>query len=666
MKLRINLLLLISSLLLFFVGVTSLAAVESSPEASEGVLDLRSWDFNKDGPIELNGEWLFFWEKHLSPDSSDKELDDHNVLFQRIPGYWNGKTLGEETLSGKGYASLILKVLLPETTDTLAIKTKDIQTAFRLYVDGEPFNSAGKAGTSEESTKPYYSSVIRSFTTDQNELTIMIHLSNFHHRKGGSWGHIILGYEQDIRSNTRNALLFECFLISCILFMGLYHIFLFTIYRKDKASLFFGIFCLLLAVRTLTTGETIAYTLFPWAGWPVLHRLEYITFFTSLPCFILYLDQLFPKESRKKLSFFIVIISLLFTVFTIVTPSYFYTYSIVPFQLFTLIIGLFVIVKMIKAALKKRNGSWIILSGFIIMFLLIINDILYTNQYVHTGLFLPIGLLAFIFSQSIIIARRFSTAFLTIETQSIEMNKINSSLLAEIKKRKGLELNLLESHEHFAQSRYGIIMGLAKLAEYRDEDTGSHLERMREYCRIIAEKLSKHPDFIGYIKEEYIEDLYQSAILHDIGKVAISDSVLLKPGKLSAEEFEVIKKHPVIGGDAIKNIEARINVQSFLTLGREIAYYHHEKWDGTGYPYGLKDNEIPLSARIVALADVYDALTSERPYKKAFSHEKAKQIILEGKGSHFDPVIVEAFENSLKEFKSIQASFHLESDTVLN
>ncbi|HPP80726.1 MAG TPA: HD domain-containing phosphohydrolase [Deltaproteobacteria bacterium] len=227
-------------------------------------------------------------------------------------------------------------------------------------------------------------------------------------------------------------------------------------------------------------------------------------------------------------------------------------------------------------------------------------------------------------------------------------------VLRDITVRKKLEHDLLESYKKVQSARNATILGLAKLAEYRDSDTGAHLERIREYCKVLAEELATKPAYEGYRTPEYIEDIYNSSILHDIGKVGIPDSILLKPGKLTPEEFEVVKRHSALGGEALKEVEAKIEGQSFLTLGKEIAYYHHEKWDGSGYPKGLKGEQIPLSARIVALADVYDALTSRRVYKEAYSHEEAKRIIVEGRGTHFAPDVVDAFLANEHLFRKIR------------
>ena len=229
-----------------------------------------------------------------------------------------------------------------------------------------------------------------------------------------------------------------------------------------------------------------------------------------------------------------------------------------------------------------------------------------------------------------------------------------------IDKRKTAEQALLDSYRKLQNARMITILGLAKLAEYRDEGTGMHLERIREYAKIITQELARIPKYQNIITPDYIDDIYQSSILHDIGKVGIPDAILLKPDKLTDEEFAVIKRHTLLGGDAIKAIEYQIEGKSFLQMGKEIAYSHHEKWDGSGYPAGLKNEDIPLAARIVALADVYDALTTERFYKPAYTHEKSRQIIIGLRTTHFDPEIVNVFLQLEADFRRIRAKQHRE------
>ena len=209
------------------------------------------------------------------------------------------------------------------------------------------------------------------------------------------------------------------------------------------------------------------------------------------------------------------------------------------------------------------------------------------------------------------------------------------------------------------------ILAMASMAETRDSETGNHIRRTQYYVKALADKLKTHPRFAATLTEPYIQMLFKSAPLHDIGKVGIPDRILLKPGRFEPHEFEIMKTHTTLGRDAIEHAERALGLtMPFLTLAKEIAYSHQEKWDGSGYPLGLAGEAIPLSARLMAVADVYDALISRRVYKDGMPHEKAVQIILDGKGSHFDPDMVDAFQELLEEFQAIAARFH-DSDAVM-
>ena len=209
------------------------------------------------------------------------------------------------------------------------------------------------------------------------------------------------------------------------------------------------------------------------------------------------------------------------------------------------------------------------------------------------------------------------------------------------------------------------IHAMASLAETRDSDTGNHIRRTQHYVRALAIKLREQPKYAGLLDDRYVSMLFKSAPLHDIGKVGIPDRILLKPGPLTPEEFELMKKHTQLGHDAIHSAERQLGMPvDFLRLAKEIAYSHQEKWDGSGYPEGLKGEEIPLSARMMALADVYDALISRRVYKESMPHEQAVTIICEGRGKHFDPEMVDAFLAIQEEFRAI-AWRYVDSDADL-
>jgi putative two-component system response regulator len=207
------------------------------------------------------------------------------------------------------------------------------------------------------------------------------------------------------------------------------------------------------------------------------------------------------------------------------------------------------------------------------------------------------------------------------------------------------------------ESRDFIIFALAKLADSRDPETGEHLERMRKYARLLAQQLGKSPEYRDVIDGDYIEMLYLTSPLHDIGKVAIPDRVLCKPGRLTPEEYEIMKTHAALGAQTLAEGAKNYPDAKYLQMAQDLTRTHHERYDGTGYPAGLAGEDIPLCGRIVALADFYDALTSDRVYRSALSHEETREMIVQASGSHFDPDIVEAFLQMEDDFKMIQSLY---------
>ncbi|MBF0377859.1 MAG: two-component system response regulator [Desulfamplus sp.] len=223
--------------------------------------------------------------------------------------------------------------------------------------------------------------------------------------------------------------------------------------------------------------------------------------------------------------------------------------------------------------------------------------------------------------------------------------------------RDNLELMVAERTRMLTLTQDVTIESLGNLAEYRDQETGGHIKRTKNYVKSLALNINSNQRFKAVLTKDYIDLLTKSAPLHDIGKVGVPDSILLKPGRLTDEEFEEMKKHTIYGRDIIAASEKSLGEESFLTLAREIAYTHHEKWDGSGYPEGTKGDEIPLSGRIMAIADVYDALISKRVYKSPFHHAKALEIIAKGSGTHFDPDIANTFIEHENEFRLIALKY---------
>ncbi|HEY4260702.1 MAG TPA: HD domain-containing phosphohydrolase, partial [Schlesneria sp.] len=219
------------------------------------------------------------------------------------------------------------------------------------------------------------------------------------------------------------------------------------------------------------------------------------------------------------------------------------------------------------------------------------------------------------------------------------------------------EQDALRSAQDLLRTRDAVIFGLAKLAESRDPETGHHLERISLYSTRLANALRALPEYQSVVTPSFVRLLGISSVLHDIGKVGLEDNVLLKPGRLNAEERSKMQEHTLVAGDCLREIEQRLGASNFLQTAREIALYHHERWDGNGYPMGLSAEEIPLSARIVTVADVYDALSSKRVYKDAFPHDECVRLIREGAGTQFDPDLVRVFLSIEAEFAAIAVRF---------
>jgi len=233
----------------------------------------------------------------------------------------------------------------------------------------------------------------------------------------------------------------------------------------------------------------------------------------------------------------------------------------------------------------------------------------------------------------------------------LELHRLRRELAEH---NRELESRVKQQVEEIAAGQFATIFALSKLAESRDDDTGQHLERVRTFCRLLATRLREHRARGGCIDDAFIENISRASPLHDIGKVAIPDSILLKPGRLTADEFEFMKTHTLHGARTLEAVHAQYPGNTFVQMGIEIARSHHEKWNGKGYPDGLQGEQIPVSARIMALADVYDALRSERCYKSAFPHRESCAIIVDDSGEHFDPELVAAFQALESEFEAIR------------
>jgi len=262
------------------------------------------------------------------------------------------------------------------------------------------------------------------------------------------------------------------------------------------------------------------------------------------------------------------------------------------------------------------------------------------------------------------IVKAFTVGGVDYVTKPFKIQEVKARVEAQLKLRQlqrdlekhNRQLNELvqEQIKEISDSQMATIFSLAKLSESRTDETGKHLERIQTFCQRLAAKLREDPRFRGQIDEAFITAIFRASPLHDIGRVGIPDYIILKPGKLTPEEFEVMKTHTLIGAQTLEAVRLQHPKNTFVGMGIAIIRCHHEKWDGSGYPLGLSGKSIPLSARIIAVADVYDILRSKLCYKQPFGHNESVEIIRQGSGIHFDPHIVKAFLELQDEFRMIR------------
>ena len=398
--------------------------------AAAGVLDLRGTDL-RHAVVNLSGEYEFYWRRFLTPRSgaSANHLVDYPVgpdTYVAVPGAWNSVVLAEhapdqshentEPIGAEGYATYRLKILWdPIARPGLRVPT--MHTAFRLFVNGVEVCSNGQPGVSRETSAAGYGQGVVEIPfesgTDQvpKSLELLLHVSNFQHRKGGTWANIQLGPVDLLRGQRERTLLFDFFLVGSFLIMGLYHVGLFLMRSADRSPLYFGLFCLLVTLRLLTTGEHYFLVMFPGIDWEWYIRIQYWAVYFAVPTFAAFVYHAFPQEFHVSLLWGTWVIAAAHSAFVLFTPVSVFSWSMAVFQFFLALAGLLVLAILLLSLLHGRHGAWLYFIGWVFFFGAVLNDVLNTNEVIRTGYAVPFGLFLFIAMQAIFLASRFSRAY---------------------------------------------------------------------------------------------------------------------------------------------------------------------------------------------------------------------------------------------------------------
>lgn len=588
-----------------------------TPKAVKGILDLTDWDFNRDGPINLAGEYEFYWNQHVEPVEFSNATPPHKTGFISVPAYWSSYEVEGKKFSGYGYATYRLKIRLNDQSEPLALKLLDMGTAFNIYLNGKRVCSVGTAGKKRKTTVPRYFPQVVGFEAEKNQVEVILQVSNFHHRRGGAWEPIRLGTDKDMRKIREQRLSVDLFLFGSIFIIALYHLGLFALRKKDRSPLYFSMFCFLIALRLLTTGERYLIHLFPNMGWELLVKLEYLSFYLSVPTFTLFMQSLF-REFSKRFVYAIVVLGLVLSCIVSFTSARIFSHTIQVYEIITLIVFLYGLYVLIVCSIQKTDGAVIFLLGFIFLSLAVINDIMHVEQIIQTGYFTPFGFFIFIFSQAFLLSLRSSKTFTTVEMQRLELRDTLQAYKKEIIDGVRTEEALSESEEKYRTILQSIEDG------YYEVDLSGNLTFFNDaLCKILG--YSKD-ELMGMNNRKFMDEMTYKKVYQTFNTTYQTG----KAGK--AFDWGTIRK------DGTKRyLETSVSLMrdsegqptGFRGIGRDITERKHAEEQAK-----LHQDQLMQASKMVALGTLVSGVAHEINNPNNF-------IMLNA------PLLLEAWENAL-------------------
>ncbi len=533
----------ISALFLGIYGCTIIDG-KRTPVSERGVLDLRGYDFNARGSLALSGEWEFYWGDFIDPSDLDSDSELYKGGLMHVPGSWSKVMYDGKAVPGFGSATFRLTIRHDLEGIETGIYVQEIETAYELFVDGKPLVKSGTTSALKADQVPVLSPRYEHFVPSGNETVLVAHVSNFNDPSGGI-GVIRFGLSPQIEKEQFANIAKDFFIFGSLFLMGLYHLALFFLNRKEKSALFFGIFCLTLGLRTIIMGERALHSLFSFFGYEILIKIEYLTIPLAAVFFALYFYELFGYTVFDYVNKVFLGLSAAACVAIIVLPLVTYAAFFPIYQLCILGICVFVIVGLVLAIAKKRDGASVFLFGFAFLFLTVVNDILFSNRIINTGFLLPIGMIFFIFAQAVILLRKSVHALSSIEKLSarlVSLDKLKDAFLANT------------SHE-LRTPLYGII-GLAE--GMRDGKMGRLTESQARSLSLIISSGRRLANLVNDILDFSTMKKKQLAIrkkpvdMKEITDVVFVFSHPILSNKSVVLENRIPADFPLVNGDEMR------------------------------------------------------------------------------------------------------------------
>lgn len=421
----------LGSLLVSCDSSTHLASI---PKAQLGEMDLSDWNFAERGGVALDGDWAFYWGQLLSLEALQSGQKNKLKSYAKVPGVWNDTKIKEYILPGQGYATYHLKLKLGSHSEQFALKINTFATAANIYVNGLKISTSGRVDSLAPRVRPaFYPQIIR-LDPGLSDLDIIVQVANFHYTKGGIWDSLRIGPLRQIKQARKRVVLLAIFLVGSIFIMGIYNLFQFLTYTKDRASLYFSFVCFLVALRILCTDEYLITRLIH-LDWIWVLRLEYLSYYWGILCFGAFMHALFRAHYYRFFYWFLLAYSWSAILSIFVLPSKVFTGYVFYHQCLTLFYALFFTMILIVAIRKRNKIAWPLLIGWLVLISMLFNDVLHTNHYINTGNYTPFGLLAFLFSYGYILTKKLSDTFEGVEKLNITLQDQNNNLEEEIIRR---------------------------------------------------------------------------------------------------------------------------------------------------------------------------------------------------------------------------------------
>ncbi len=432
--------------LLLAMSLLALLSITFAAEASTlspGTIDLRG-DALTDGLVDLDGEWEFYWEQLLEPEDFRNERHEM-VGYVSVPGAWNGYQVQEQDFPGQGYATYRVEIKIAEGQQLLGIHLPRILTAYRLWINGEPAAAAGEVGRAREDVTPQYLPRQVFFYPAGSTVELIIQTANFHHRSGGILESIQFGTADQVQAATHRRLAYDLFLFGGLFLMGIYHLVLFFYRRSERSLLYFGLFCILVSIRTLFVGQIFFIQQFPNLNWELAHKIQTLTYYVGVHVIILFFRGVFPSYVSPTLVRVSSVVVATFSTLVLFLPARQFTVFNPLFQVFTLLVIGYVISVLLRVSRRREAGTVFIVTGAAVLFLTVGNDILYLSilrsdyhafqHVVRMGNLSALGMLAFVFTHSLVLAITFSQAFKKNEEMTLELASINDNLETTVARR---------------------------------------------------------------------------------------------------------------------------------------------------------------------------------------------------------------------------------------